>query len=430
MTMTNGQRIAYLGGSFSVGIFGAFNNYIMSLWLFANFTTSYVLIGLLGNSKSVEGAIVSPLFGVWSDRTWAGWLGRRRVFILVGGLLSALLLAATPAIARMPTPDGLGGLADELARLLPLVGAVVLFTLTFNVGDDLHKALRADLTENAELNFLSSLAIIVDIGAQVGILVLGFLIWTDAVPDWAFFFAGALVAMGVLLTVAGIREPPPAAWANRNPAANAEKPATISPRVFLREYRGAVMFCLVSFAYGSGVNAVLPLITLYVQDELNASVGVAQLLPALLLLSTTLLAIPAGWLATRFGKRRVIGVGYGVMALCAIAGLRITTIEQGAVLFLVAGMGNAAAVVLTIPIMADLVPRQLMGAATGLLAAAGSIAAPLASLIAGNLSQIYGTRAIFAVMAVMTSVAIVLLLGASNRHAAAADAQFSPPGPP
>jgi len=237
MTMTSGQRIAYLGGSFSVGVFGAFNNYTMSLWL-TSFTTSYVLISLLGNSKSVEGAIVSPLFGVWSDRTWVGWLGRRRLFILVGGLLSALLLAATPAIARMPTPEALGGFGEDLARLLPLVGAIFLFTLTFNIGDDLHKALRADLAEDAELNFLSSLAIIVDIGAQVGILVLGFLIWTDAVPDWAFIFAGALVAMGVLLTVVGIREPPPVVWANRNPAANAEKPARISPRVFLRDYRG------------------------------------------------------------------------------------------------------------------------------------------------------------------------------------------------
>jgi MFS family permease len=52
-----------------------------------------------------------------------------------------------------------------------------------------------------------------------------------------------------------------------------------------------------------------------------------------------------------------------------------------------------------------------MGIATGLMAAAGSIAAPLASLVAGGLSDVYGPRAIFAVMAVMTLVAIALLPG-------------------
>jgi MFS family permease len=50
-----------------------------------------------------------------------------------------------------------------------------------------------------------------------------------------------------------------------------------------------------------------------------------------------------------------------------------------------------------------------MGVGTGLLAGAGSIAAPAASIVAGGLSQIYGPRVIFAVMAVMVVVAIVLL---------------------
>jgi predicted MFS family arabinose efflux permease len=59
--------------------------------------------------------------------------------------------------------------------------------------------------------------------------------------------------------------------------------------------------------------------------------------------------------------------------------------------------------------MADLVPKQHMGAATGLMAAAGSVAAPLASLLAGALSDVYGPRAIFAVMAGMTVLAIILL---------------------
>jgi MFS family permease len=425
--LSTGQRIAYLGGSFTVGIFGAFNNFTMSLWL-TGFTTSYLLISLLGNSKSVEGSIVSPLAGILSDRTWMGWLGRRRPFMLFGGLASAILLASTPYVARLALPPGLWGLSDEIIRLLPVVGVIFLFTLTFNIGDDLHKALRADLTEGKELNFLSSLATIADIGAQVALLVIGFLLWKDGIPDWAFIFAGSLVALGTLVTVLGIREPSPEEWSARNTVAPSADAEHISPIQWLREYRGAVMFLVVTFAYWSGVNAVLPLISLFVRDILHTSEGEAQLLPALLLLSTTVMAIPIAKLGSRFGKRRMLAMGYAAMAAAAVAGLLITTKEQGIVLFLLAGIGNSAPVVLAIPVMADLVRKQHMGAATGLMAAASSIASPLASLVAGSLSDFYGPRAIFAVMAVMTVFAVILLIWV-DKPAAAARVETAVPEP-
>src|SRR4051794_41404062 len=125
--MSTTQRLAYLGCSFSIGVFSAFNNFTLTLWL-ASFTTSYLLLGLLGNSKSFEGAIVSPVMGAWSDRVWAGWLGRRRPFILCGGLLSALLLALTPAMSRWPLPAALSGLPAGTTRLLPAGAGVFPFS--------------------------------------------------------------------------------------------------------------------------------------------------------------------------------------------------------------------------------------------------------------------------------------------------------------
>lgn len=406
MKMTTAQRIAYLGGAFSLGIYSAFNNYTMALWL-TSVTSSYALISLLGNSRSIEGAVVSPAIGFLSDRTWLGWLGRRRPFILVGGLTSAALIAATPTIGRLPLLGALD-ISASTAQLVLIVVTIVLFTVTFNMADDVHKALRADLVQDAELNILSSVATVVELASQVGLLVLGFLVWTNGIPDSAFVLVGALVALGVLATVLGVREPPPEVWMERAAESKEKVRGRLPALAFIRQYRGAFMFCLVALAYWSGVNAVLPLLTIYVRDILGTNEGEAQLLPGLLLLSTTLFAIPAGWLATRIGKKRVLAAGYAVMAAGAVVGLLITTKEQGAVLFFAAGIGNAATV-LSIPIMADLVPRQHMGVATGLLAAAGSIAAPAASLVAGGLSEIYGPRVIFAVMAVMVVIAIVLL---------------------
>jgi MFS family permease len=139
------------------------------------------------------------------------------------------------------------------------------------------------------------------------------------------------------------------------------------------------------------------------------------------------MAIPIAWLGTRFGRRRTLAVGYLLMGVAAVIGLVITTKEQGAVLFFLAGVGNSAAVVLAIPLMADLIPRQQMGAGAGLLAAAGALAAPLASLIAGGLSEAFGPRAIFAVMAGMVLVAMLLLGWVHTpREALADDAGLNP----
>jgi MFS family permease len=153
----------------------------------------------------------------------------------------------------------------------------------------------------------------------------------------------------------------------------------------------------------------MPLISVYTRDVLGASVGEAQLLPALLLATTTVLAIPMGKLGDRLGKRRVIGIGYAIMGVAALGGMIVDTTAQGAAVFFLAGVGNAASMVLTIPFLADLVPRHHMGSATGALAASGSLAAPLTSLAAGALSDLYGPRAIFALTFATVVVALLPL---------------------
>jgi MFS family permease len=405
------RLLPYLGCSFAIGVFNGFNNFTLPLWL-GVFIGSYALISLLANTRGFLGSIISPLAGAWSDRVWAGWLGRRRPFILGGGLVAAILMALTPAIARLPLLAGLG-LSPEAATVVMIV--VVLFTIavSFNMMDDIHKAMLADLTEGAVRNKLSSLSVVADMGGQVFILLIGFLLssWLPGkgVPDASFAVAGALVAVGVLITVVGIREPEPDVWESEHERKLEAAGPRLTPRVIWQRYRGAVVLGLVVFSYWFGVNAVLPLVSLYLIEIIGCTPAEAQLLPALLLLSTTAWAIPMGLLGTRFGKRRVIAAGYAIMCCAALSGLVITTKEQAALLFLFAGIGNAASFVLIIPLLADLVPRYHMGAAAGLLAAAGGFAAPVSSLVAGTLVDIFNPRAIFAVMAVMILIALALL---------------------
>src|SRR5262245_30142030 len=225
--MSARRTAAYLAASFAVGVFNAFNNFTMSLWL-SQFALSYIVISLFGNSRSLEGAVVGPIAGAWSDRTYLGWLGRRRPFVLIGGLGAAALLALTPLAARAAAP-GVWGLSGTVATLAPMLAVVFLFTLAFNVAEDAHKALLADLTEGPGRTRLAALSTIANIGGQAGLLVLGFLVWTSGVPDSAFAVAAVLVAAGVVGTVLGVREPPPSEWVAGQPGATSGERAEHAP---------------------------------------------------------------------------------------------------------------------------------------------------------------------------------------------------------
>ena len=179
--------------------------------------------------------------------------------------------------------------------------------------------------------------------------VVGYLFWFDRVPDVAFAVTGGLMALAILVTVLGVREPAPAVWAadrqvpeqpdlsrawrrlHPHPPFAAKRampgrPATPDADPGIRR---CSMLGLVMFFYWSGVNAVLPLLSVYVRDILGGSVGEAQLLPALMLLSTMLMAIPIGALGDRFGKRRVIGTGAAIIGGAALSGLHHHTTCRG-----------------------------------------------------------------------------------------------------
>src|SRR5581483_10389874 len=110
--------LAYACASLGTGAFYAFNNAALPLFL-RPLTGSDVLIGLLSSTRSVEGALIQPLVGTWSDRLRSP-LGRRRPFLIVAVPLSALVLALTP-------------LAPNLGLT---VAAIVAFSLAFNLAVD------------------------------------------------------------------------------------------------------------------------------------------------------------------------------------------------------------------------------------------------------------------------------------------------------
>lgn len=96
-------------------------------------------VGLVWAAGPLAGIIGQVLIGIVSDKVWF-WGGRRRPFILIGGVLSALMLLALPNIGVISSSMGIEG----------ILGVAVAITLTLdlaiNVSFNPTRSVIADVT--------------------------------------------------------------------------------------------------------------------------------------------------------------------------------------------------------------------------------------------------------------------------------------------
>lgn len=96
-------------------------------------------IGLVWAAGPLAGIIGQVLIGIISDKVWF-WNGRRRPFILIGGVLSALMLLALPNI----------GVISSAMGIEAILGVAVAITLTLdlaiNVSFNPTRSIIADVT--------------------------------------------------------------------------------------------------------------------------------------------------------------------------------------------------------------------------------------------------------------------------------------------
>jgi maltose/moltooligosaccharide transporter len=382
--------LLYAAGSVGTGAFYAFNNFVLPPIL-KSFGAPDLLIGLLSSTRSLEGAIIQPTIGAFSDRVWTRF-GRRRPFIVIGIPLSAAFFLA-------------GAFVDSL---LPLAVVIFAFSIFFNIAVDPYTALLADIAPLDQRGWLSGLAVGVQLVSSVAFLVVIVAATSggSGVPVWIYALVAVVLVASFGVTVVGVHEP------------HEGREEAVRPRLPLRVYvdalfeqRQAMRYLGTLFVYQFGLNAILPYLVLFIVDDIHESQQIAFALSAGLLVVTALGAIVFGKLADRIGTRRVLAIGWGLLTLSAIGGVLVTTLTETLVVVVLAGIGNGAATAVTWPLLTALIPPEKTGVFAGLKAAAESIAIPLSIVVAAEVFlPNFGYRGIFAMLALSIGVALVLLV--------------------
>jgi maltose/moltooligosaccharide transporter len=325
-------------------------------------TTKYHLdpekVGYVWAAGPTAGILGQVIVGYISDKLWIGG-GRRRPFIVVGGVIASLMLLALPnmdAISRF-----LG-----IANLLVVASFVALaLDLAINFGFNPTRSIIADVTPEGAARtrgytwmqtvsgFFGVLAYV--IGATAGNYVL-------------IYFGVGLVLLFSLFPPLFVTEPRELQAAAR---ADAGGSATNWPQL-LRLYL-AHAFCWV------GVQTMFVYIISFIQQKMfaageSADVVAAQsgkiISIAFAVLSTVAFILPAFVLeplSERIGRVKVHAISCGLMALAyAIIAFGVHTATALYLCMALAGIGWASIVSIPFAIMSELVDQRRMGLFMGI----------------------------------------------------------------
>ncbi len=196
---------------------------------------------------------------------------------------------------------------------------------------------------------------------------------------------------------------------------SAEQPPASRPRLRLRGLgRGFAAFvaCSVIFELGNSADAFL---VLRAQERGLSVAGILWLLLAFNVVYT-LVSTPAGSLADRISRKRMVAGAWGLYALIYLGFAMADSVTHVTVLYLMYGCYHGLVAGAAKALVADLVPAAQRGTAYGGYAAATGLATLPASLLAGVLWEGlfawegFGPAAPFLFGAAMAAVAAVLLL--------------------
>ncbi|MEM9326441.1 MAG: MFS transporter [Bacteroidota bacterium] len=113
-------------------------------WILSNKYGLYIHdVGLVWAAGPIAGIIGQVLIGLISDNVWF-WNGRRRPFILIGGVLGALMLLALPNIDVISSSTGVEGILGVA------ITVALILDLAINVSFNPTRSIIADVTPDGD----------------------------------------------------------------------------------------------------------------------------------------------------------------------------------------------------------------------------------------------------------------------------------------
>ncbi len=356
------------------------------------FTDNGYLIGLLLAVGPLVSALVNPALGRLSDRTWTR-LGRRLPYVMVGVPLATLVLFAIPSAPSYPV----------------LLALFLLNALFISIGGVPLLSLIPDMVAPERRGRAMALFMIAGGIGAIAIQMSGKFLW-ESHFELVYYLTALLALIFVIPPVFFIRESRPRA--EDLEAARRRSRISLWGAVasFARGDPIALFLASASLRY-LGVGILISYFTLFAVTDLGVPVGDAALAIGITGAVRIALAIPAGRLADRWSRKRLLVAATGVAAVVHLATALAVFDLFGLYLALLAGaVVGTLDLIVSGPLFMDLMPADRRGELTGINMVLQNVFRALGALLGGAIfAWSGGYRLIFAAAALFSLVSALIL---------------------
>jgi MFS family permease len=326
------------------------------------------IMGYLEFAGAIVSVLVQPTIGSISDYLVTRW-GRRKPFILIGGLLDIVFIIGVATAHSM----------------LALAAFLLLLAFSSNFAQGPFQGYVPDLVPERQVNTASML---VGLMRVMGVIAGAALVSTGAsTGDYGL----PLIAIGVIegalavLTVVTVREGPAAKPRGGKSWLAIAREAWGTDA--LKE-RGFVFMTLTRLLFLMGPSVFVNLSLYYVRDSLHQANEALTLWltvgTATLAVGSLVGALPSAWLGTRIGRKPVIWLAALVCGLGILLVARAQAPLEALPGLVLLGIGNGAYLAMDWALMTSTIPKAASGRYMGLANIANSISGPLALIIGGR----------------------------------------------
>jgi MFS family permease len=233
----------------------------------------------------------------------------------------------------------------------------------------------------------------------------------DANPAYPFFAMGGLSIVASLLVVAFIREQAPAGQkSTRVSVTEALGQLRENLRNLVKGEKSLLFLLLAILFWFISIDALVTFFTSYSKFHLDIPESTGALIFGFFALTFMLMAIPAGYIGARFGRKKAILAGLFLLTGVMLAAIMARSIPVLASLFSLGGVGFALVNVNCLPMVFDMTPEGTEGNYTGLYYFFSQSASIIAPPLAGACIDLLGYPSLIVFSALFLASSLILMV--------------------
>ncbi len=383
----------------------------------AGFGLSATVTGIIMTLDNIAAFFIQPLTGALSDRTHTRF-GRRMPYIIGFAPVAVLAFFLIPLPPQMIPPSLNGEVGQLTGPFLAFIVALGVMLLAMAAFRTPIIALMPDLVPsplrskaNGVINLMGGL------GGIFAFLVGGLLY--KIYRPLPFWVGGVVTLIAVSILFWRIKEPPKLVES----AAEREQGMGIFSAlrdIPAEQARSLTFLILAIFFWFVGYNAIETFFSSYGVTTLGVTESTASMILSVAYVTFIVFAIPSGFVATRFGRKRTIITGLVVFATLLVVAFFTPTVPAIVALLAVGGVAWSLVNINSLPMVVDTSPNEAaLGTYTGLYYVAGTLAAVVGPILNGWVIDLTGSNynTIFLVTPGFFVLALLCMLGVTTGEA-------------